>query len=118
MTNDGKQDLSRTTSLPPVQPNELDGSDKFADVALIEFMASLGFEYHPNKYYCCFTKDEGTCELTVYGARQLMAAIEKDRLLWLKSIVPKKQADGGPISRVAGWNAYHDQLMKNAEEKQ
>jgi hypothetical protein len=45
------------------------------DTELIDFMAKIGFEYHPSKHYPCFTKNEGTCELTVRGAEEVKQAI-------------------------------------------
>ena len=47
-------------------------SDSFADVQLIRFMVSIGFELNHNEGIAdWFVKDEGTSELTVFGAREM-----------------------------------------------
>lgn len=50
------------------------------DKDIVTFMGSLGFEFHDGEYYKCFTKDEGTCELTYSGAVDLVALIQSQKL--------------------------------------
>lgn len=50
------------------------------DKDIVTFMSSLGFEFHDREYYKCFTKDEGTCELTYSGAVDLVALIQSQKL--------------------------------------
>ena len=44
---------------------------------LVKFMESLGFEYLPSEYYTYFTMNEGTCEVTVDGAKTMFAALSQ-----------------------------------------
>lgn len=67
------------TSPTPTDSESLDLRDKFADVDLVDYMASLGFEYSEHKPHgAWFTKDEGTSEITIFGAREMRALIEAE----------------------------------------
>lgn len=53
--------------------NELEDREHFADVELIKIMEELGFELsHHEGIADWFVKNEGTCELTVPGAEELV----------------------------------------------
>lgn len=52
-------------------------ADKFADPALIDEMKLLGFElFHVEGVADWFFKDEATSQMTVFGARDLLTAID------------------------------------------
>lgn len=56
----------------PEQPQE-----QAVPSALINQMQGLGFEFHNGEYHKCFTKNEGTCELTIDGAIELMTSFDR-----------------------------------------
>lgn len=66
------------------QPNDSepnDHSDSFADVELIGRMEVLGFKlYRSEGIADWFTKDEGTSQLTVFGAREMARLIQDEML--------------------------------------
>lgn len=67
-----------------------EASGNFADVELIKQMELLGFElYHAEGIADWFKKDEGTSELTVYGARELCELIDEQKKLYADAIIER-----------------------------
>lgn len=80
--------IAELTQKPPQPP--LGGLEDSID-SLVAFMEKLGWEYHPNKYYSSFTKNEGTCELTMQGAQELKAALQAYLYRETLELLPEKK---------------------------